>query len=284
MKTLIINSSNYVKNSKNQFQYTFPNNPTFQKGDSVAITNLSMYNSVFNVEAVRGNNTLSILFNFLVPITLDIVIPDGFYSISQINSYIQNICLINNYYMVNSSGQAIYFVEFIENPVYYSAQLNLYPILTSAEALTALYTQPVGSTWSYPTVDQTCQLILSNVNFNKLIGFNVASYPSTIQSTTQSFISSFTPEIQPVNSFIIRCNLINSAYSSPYDILGSQPINAPYGDIILSNGKTPIFNDICPNSYGSIIITFFDQNMNPVRLNDIELCLELSIDIKSERN
>src|ERR1700722_2387091 len=102
-KTIILNSSNYVANSLNQFSYQFPNCPQFKAGDQIAVTSCAIYNSTFNIEAVRGNNSFQITFNFATPVTLTITFTDGYYSASDMNYYIQQAMISAGYYATNTS-------------------------------------------------------------------------------------------------------------------------------------------------------------------------------------
>ena len=104
---IIINSANFVAGSGNTFMYTFPNYATFQDGDHVAVSLVSMYNSTFNITASRGNNTCQIIFNCATPITINVVFPDGYYSCSDLNYYLQNVMIANNLYCVNAQNNNV---------------------------------------------------------------------------------------------------------------------------------------------------------------------------------
>ena len=93
-------------------------------------------------------------------------------------------------------------------------QLNSYYLPTNANAIPLGYTKPSGATWSYPISNQTPQLTFNSA-FGNLIGFSAQTYPASIQSTNQSIVSTQTPIISPVNSYVLTCNLINSRYLIP---------------------------------------------------------------------
>ena len=161
-KTLVINSSNYVIGSGNKFVYRFPNTVNFESGSSIGLSSISIYNSTFNIEKSRGNNTIQILW---LGITYTIVIDDGYYTVNDLNFRIQQFCILNNLYMTSNGGSnIIYFVELVMNSVRYSVQLNLYAIPTEAQSLVLGYSK-VGSTWNFPLVATTPQLnILNSIN------------------------------------------------------------------------------------------------------------------------
>ena len=78
-KTLVINSSNYVIGSNNKYVYRFPNSINFEVGSSIGLSSISIYNSTFNIEKSRGNNTIQIIW---LGTTYTLVIDDGYYNVS----------------------------------------------------------------------------------------------------------------------------------------------------------------------------------------------------------
>lgn len=282
MKLLIINSTNYVANSNNTFTYTFPHNPRF-KDEQIAVSSLSMYNSIFNIEAIRGNNTFRIVLNFATPVNLDIVFPDGFYSVEDMQFYIEQKMIENGYYCVDSTGKNEYFFHLYTNSVYYNINAVCEAIPTSAQASAKSWTQGVGATWTYPVTAKTSQFTTFSNTWGDLIGYLASTtLPATPQTTIQTFSSTNTPNIQPINSLILRCNLLNSQHSIPNDILFTQPINTAFGNMIQSGNHPYIWHDIASNSYSNITITFNDQLFNPVILKDSAITLTIAIRNKNE--
>ena len=274
-KTLVINSSNYVIGSNNKFVYRFPNTQTFEAGSSIGLSSISIYNSTFNIEKNRGNNVIQIIW---LATTYTIVIDDGYYNVSDLNFRIQQFCILNNLYLLSNGGSnIIYFVELAMNSVRYSIQLNLYAIPTSIQALNMGYTIPTNANWTYPVVATTPQLNIISQTFGNLIGLNFGLYPVTTQNSTQSFLSTTTPIISPVNSYVMTCNLLNSKYSIPNTTFFSLPLSGSLGTLITSNVSTVVFNTINPQSYNEIVITFFDQYFNPLILHDFDCTITLAI-------
>ena len=273
-KTLVINSSNYVIGSGNKFVYRFPNTVNFEAGSSIGLSSISIYNSTFNIEKSRGNNTIQILW---LGITYTIVIDDGYYTVNDLNFRIQQFCILNNLYLLSNSGSnIIYFVELAMNSVRYSVQLNLYAIPTEAQSLVLGYSK-VGSTWNFPSVATTPQLNILSQSFGNLIGLTFGLYPLTPQIITQSFLSTTTPIISPVNSYVMTCNLLNSKYSIPNTTFFSLPLNGSLGTLITSNVSSIVYNKINPQPFNEIIITFFDQLFTPLILHDFDCTITLAI-------
>jgi hypothetical protein len=273
-KTIVINSSNYVQNSGNKYVYNFPQTSYFSAGSGIGVSNISIYNSIQNITQKRGNNVIILnwlgtnyIFNF----------PDGYYSVSDINFFLQQQCILNGLYVTaNSGADNVYFFELVVNSIRYSTSLNFYAIPTDAQATSLGYTKPANATWTYPVSPQTPSLSFGQP-FGNLIGFTFGTYPPTVQSTNVQYLSTSTPVISPVDSLILTCNLINSKYSVPNNILFTVPITTALGTIIQVGISSIVFNDILPQNFSTLEITIFDQLFNPVILLDKELTLTLVI-------
>ncbi len=273
-KTIVINSSNYLQGSGNKYVYNFPQTSYFPAGSGVGVSNISIYNSIQNITQKRGNNTVTL--NWL---GTDYVFtfPDGYYSVSDINFFLQNQCILNGLYVTaNSGADNVYFAELVINSIRYATSLNFYAIPTDAQATALGYTKPSNATWVYPATPQTPSLTFGQP-FGNLIGQTFGKYPPTLQSTNIQYLSTQTPVISPSDSLILTCNLVNSKYSVPNNILFSVAITTALGTIIQPSISSIVFNDILPQNFSTLEITIFDQLFNPVVLLDKELTLTLVI-------
>jgi hypothetical protein len=280
-RTLVINSSNYLAGSGNRFIYRFPNTVKFDVGSAIAVANISMYNSIQNITIKRGNNVLT--FNFLgVDYTFNI--PEGYYSISDLNFYLQQQFIIRGLYMTaNKGSDNVYFVELVVNSIRYATSLNFYVIPTESEATAKGYVKPTNATWTFPLVAQTPSLSF-NQSFGNLIGFTFGTYPlANPQPTNIQILSTETPVISPTDSLILTCNLVNSKYSIPNDVFFTLPLSSSVGSLIAFNNSTLVYNSISPQMYSTLEITFYDQLFQPVFLLDRELTLQLSISDAGEQ-
>ena len=93
MRTIILNKHNLVDNGKNNtMEYEFPNSVVFQ--DSyIAVKQVSMYYSWFNISSALGNNVFTyswesggFVYGGGIPNTFTVTIPDGLYEISDLNA------------------------------------------------------------------------------------------------------------------------------------------------------------------------------------------------------
>jgi hypothetical protein len=185
--------------------------------------------------------------------------------------------ILNNLYVVNSSGQNVYFMEFTTNAPRYAIQINAYALPTSAIATTLGYTKPAAATWSYPAA-AACPQITISASLGALLGFSAGTYPPTSTTTANTqYLSDLTPNINPVDSYILTCSLLNSPYSIPSDTFFTVPLNGGLGSLITMNPSQIVFNSIAPNYYKTITIKFYDQLFNPLLMNDFDVVITLAI-------
>ena len=281
-KLIVINSSNYVQGSGNRFVYTLPSSVKLTTKSKVGVAAISVYNSTFNISAARGNNTLAFDFHAASTITKTYTIPDGYYSVSDLNYFLQSKMFADNLYVFSNNGaNVVYFFEIVLNSVQYSTQLNSYYLPQTGEAVTLGYTKPSGASWAFPVANRAPQLTF-NAAFGSLIGFNAQQFPASVFSTNQSKISEKSPNISPIDSYNLTCNLINSRYSIPNNVFFSLPLTGSLGQLITFNSSNLVMNDIAPNVYSNIVIQFFDQLFNKFDMRDVEIVISIVIDDSGE--
>lgn len=286
MRTLIVSGQNVVSNGFNDtYTYRFPVGAVEFKDDQVAVSSINMYYSWFNITSsttgsLYNNNSFQyVWYNASGSSTYTITIPDGYYSIDDLNAYLQSQMVANGHYLVNSLSEYVYYLEFVENSSQYAVQFNSYPIPTS---LPSGYTNPASIT--FPATATTPQIIiLSTNNFDDVIGFNSGTYPSPTQSTNYSKTSDYTPQVSPVSSLVLSCNLLNNRYAIPSTLLYSfSPAGTSFGSLISIQPPELSFVDIQDGSYTEFTVQFFDQALDRIAIKDSNLVIMLTIKNKNE--
>jgi hypothetical protein len=276
---LIINGNNLDTSDRTNSRYVFQFSGTKKiENTKVCISNCSVFYNWYNISASFSNNTFSFIFpNGAGFTTYNVTIPDGYYSIPDLNSYLQQFMINNNLYLVNPAGQFVYYLEIIENPSAYKIQLNCYPVPT---ALPGSWTNP-GIV--FPPVLTTPQFVIPATNFRNLIGFNAQTFPVTPQTTTQSKLSDFTPRVNTIENVIIRSNLVSNSIANPSDTLYSfNASGTTFGGLVNSQPNFPLYLDVQDGYYSSIDIQFCDQNFNPIQFNDPNIIVQLAFKTKIE--
>jgi hypothetical protein len=280
MKTLILNSTNVVAGSDNTvFKYQFPNGGYNFKDDYIAVQEVGIYFSAFNITVSYGNNTFS--YKWVDGTTNVILIPDGYYSIKTLNEFLQFKMIANTHYLVSSTGNNIYLLEMLVNEPQYAVQLNEF-LISVAIATSNSWTLPAGATWVLPTNQILPYFIIPSNNFTKTIGFTAGQYPAgTITgvppaqvqtpsyAVSQSQLSSTAPQITPYSSFLVYCSLVNNRAVIPSQLIFSfTPQDVVFGGLSSYQVSELAWIKIEDGQYNEFVVEFRDQLGNKVKFQD----------------
>ena len=279
--TLVLNKDNLVADGKNStLVYKFPTSVEF-KDEQLAIAQLQLYYSWENINASPLNNNS---FQYQFPTaaggytTHTITIPNGLYEISDINYYLQSQMINNNHYLVNSSGQNVYYLELKVSPTDYAIAANMYSVPTS---LPTDFTNPASMPFS--AGGQTTKLIVLSTNkFSETIGFNAGTYPASTQTTDQTQKSSdFTPRnipsVQPNRNIIVTCTGINNPYANPQTKIFSIAPNVAIGGYIDYSPPEFLYNDLANGFFNELRIQLLDKEGVPLTILDPDITILLTI-------
>jgi len=275
---IIFTRSNIVAGSNNTtLLYKFPNTVSFPNHE-VALSSLAMFYAWRNIDlALYGNNILTYTWENVanVQTTYTITIPDGLYEIADINSYCQFVMIANGHYLVNASGQNVYFFNFVVNPNLYAIQLNTYQFPTSL---------PVG--WTNPAAvvfpAQTFKPQVSTPNaFNQIIGF-ASTFVSardlgTAYPNTDSYVSVTSPQVQPAPTLIINTSNINNIYSNPSTCIYAVTPTVAIGEQIVERPPEFSWNKLTSGTYSEIRLQLTTPTGQLVPILDPQLTIILAI-------
>lgn len=194
-------------------------------------------------------------------------------SIQELNDALQQFCITNGLYLINGTSN-VYYMTFVANPNSYGVDLTLFKVPTS---LPAGYTAP-SNFIGYPSVSKTMRITF-NSSFNKIVGF--ASSTLFDGSTTQTtYTSSFCPQLSPVSSILVSCNLANN----PLALNGSSNImtsfntkDTAYGATISVEPNTLTWFDINGSLASSLVVSLLDSNFNDLNVRDPQTTIQLLI-------
>jgi hypothetical protein len=299
MRTLVLNSNNIVQDGQNnKMVYNFPNSVLF-KDSYIAVSQLSMYYSWFNISTAFANNTFS--YNWTqgaTTTTYTVIVPNGLYEISSLNQYLQFTFIANGTYLTTAGGLNVYFAEFVLNPSRYAVQINTYLVPTSF----ATYTIPTNITTGLPLAPPTQTfnpVITLPANINQIFGFVAgfatdantnnsfvapvnSQYVSKNTAGTISYISTLAPNVQPNSSVLLSCSAVDNPYAQPTSIIYSITPSVAIGAII--NEKPPAFmwNRLINGTYNQLRLTILGTNLVPLAINDPAITIILVIKDKSD--
>jgi len=280
-KTILINSSNIVANTYNStFEYNFPQGGVNFRDDLIAVQQVSIYNSVFNITSANNNNSFS--YTWVDGTTVPVPIPDSYLDCAGINAYLQSIMYAETHYLTDADGNIVYLLEIVVNQARYAFQINSYLIDTTIATANS-WTLPAGATWVLPTTNSIMPMfVVPSTNIQTLIGFTAGSYPNTTitgsppnqsqapsQSASYSALSSIAPQIIPIPTYLGVCNLVQNKLAIPSQLIYSLTIEGVgFGSLYTNQIASPVFNDIADGQYTTLRFSFVDSTGNYIRFND----------------
>jgi len=302
MFVIVLNQNNLVQDGQNnKLVYKFPNS-TVLTNKYIAVSNISMYYSWFNILSTSRNNTITYTWTALnVTTTYTITIPDGLYEISALNNFFQYTCIQNNTYWIDSVGDYVYPFEFILNPNRYAVQINTY-LIPSSTPTGAILPPGANPLNFWPTTPQNTVITIP-ANFNIIVGYSanfstnaninntyVPPNPSTKQQNfvsklangTLSYLSNTSPQVQPNNNVLFSLTNINNPYSQPSSIIYSLNPNVNVGEQIYETPPNFMWNKLIDGTYNEIRLTFLGNDLNPLIINDPNMTILLTIRDKDE--
>jgi hypothetical protein len=295
MRTLILNYNNLVQDGQNnKWVYKFPNSVQFRE-NYIAFAQASIYYSWFNITANLINNTFS--YNWIngagVATTYTIKVPDGLYEVSTLNQLLQFNMIQNGHYLVNGSGENVYYAEFIVNPSRYAVQVNTYLFPT---ALPVGFTNPAGIAFPPQSFNP---IITFPSNINQIFGYTagfatnqnlnnayvppVSDYVSKLANGTLSYISTQAPNVQPNSSLLFSLSNIDNAYAQPTSIIYTLVPTVAVGQLINERPANYIWNKLIPGTYNEIRLTLLGTDLQPIKINDPSMTIVLVIKDAGEK-
>ena len=274
MATIVLNQNNITNSQNNTLVYKFPNSVQF-KNVSIAVQAISMYYSWYNISSSLVNNTFTYTWENATntQTTYTITIPNGLYEIAQINAYLQFSFIANGHYLVNSSGEYVYYAEFLVSPTAYGVNVITYPFPT---ALPSGYTNPA----SIPFPAQTFNPVITLPSaFNKIVGYT-AGYATARNlgvNTILTYTSSTSPQVQPNPTLLMTCSNINSKYGTPSTTIYSITPNVSLGNLIVAPIYNMVYNKMVDGTYNQLTIQFLGTDLQPISILDPNMTILLSI-------
>lgn len=295
MRTIVLNRSNLVQDGdNNKMIYQFPGSVEF-KDSFVALSQVSMYYSWFNISARYNNNIIQYVWtDATTTTTFNVVIPDGLYEVSRLNELLQFAMIQNGHYLVNSANENVYYLELIVNPSRYAVQINTFLVPTS---LPAGFTEPAS--WvGYAPATFNPQIILP-AKVNEILGYVVNftsdantgntfvppandAYVSKLANGTISYISTSAPDIQPNSSILVSLSGIDNKYANPTSVIYSIVPSVAIGALINEKPPQYAWNRLLPGTYNQLRLTILGTNLQPIKINDPAMTFLLVIKDKGE--
>ena len=294
LQSIFLNSQNVVYNSDkktfNKLKFKFSTPVEFKNNAKISLGSLNLYYSWFNISKAYNNNSFSYIFRGQ---SRTFTLADGNYSIDEMNELFMEYMRSQGHYTYNATTNvATYYASFSANASLYSIQMDFTPIPTTASTSSTTLRIPRYANasnvqtayFTAPTEAETMQIVINDNNFTKIIGFNAGTYPPTVQATNKSYISDFTPQVNPISAIVITNNLVKQKYTTPNNIFytfgsGGQA----FGDQIKIEPNEYQYCDVANGVYEYIELIFYDQLNRAMEFRDEEVIVNLLIQLNDDK-
>ncbi len=256
MNSLIVsNSTARSETAINEIRLDFTQAPLELKNTEVALGYLGLYYSWRNITTSFGNNGFSYVYNGT---TFPVALPDGYYSIKDLNNFLELTMRLNNHYVLDADGEPIFFISFRVNETFYTVTFDLDVIEV-----------PLGGSNPHLLVTgNTMQIVIPNTPFAEILGANPGTYPAAPATSKFSFDSQKIPNISPITSVIVSSNISSNQYNQFRDSIFTFAPTSQYASFLTFNPAYPVWGKVIDGTYDNISIRFYDQNYRPLALVD----------------
>lgn len=270
---IAINSSHQDPYMKSKYFFPFPSTRDLSN-TKIGLKSVAIYNSWPNISPIYGNQTYQLIFpTGAGNTTYTITMPEGIYSVSDLNDYLKAWFISNNLYTTNTTTKDItVYASFQANGTAYSIDFTSFPLTTS----TPSGETNAGITW--PTTVRGPQLIVQNNGFKTILGYSAGIFPASQQSTIYVKQSETVPVISPVQSVNLTCDSVLNVFSSNSSIIHSfTSKNAGSGQLVDSSPNEVSFIDCSGGSREGVTLQFTDQLGRPLMIKDPDVNVILLI-------
>lgn len=280
--TLVLNGKNVIGNNNSSFQYNFSKGAfNIPEGSEMMITNIQVPYAFFNISSLYNNNKLQLSFptGTNTYTTYDITIPNGFYTTTTLNYFLQQFMIGKGLYLVDGSGNNVYYCQILYNTTYYANTIYTFAVPT---ALPTGYSYPTGYDVNtifdgngFPNVSRTPYFTILSNDFQTYLGFSAGTYPIAGTTANYSKNSTTTPEGSSINSIIVRCSIVDNKITTPSDIVDSFPINTTFGSNIIYTPQTERYVKLSSGTFSNFTISLVDENFNIINSLDKNVLITL---------
>ena len=226
MDTIFINSENSKTSEHHVLVLKLTDKLDLRRGQrTVALSNLSIYYTWKNVKSSYNNNK----FKISAPTwSEEFELPDGSYSISDIQDYFEYILKKHRESVDNPSVRM--YINRIENRITFKIKNGYYLELLTPETMKLL-----GSTKSKITKDKNSENV---------------------------------PHLEIVELVLVHCNLVNNDYKQDSRILYTFVPNKTFGSLLEISLTNQVFSKTFNSEFQEVKVWFTDQTSKPLELED----------------
>lgn len=228
------------------------------KNKKIALSYLGIYYSWRNITSAYNNNFFQ--YRWIDGVTYNVAIPDGFFQINDICTFMQSVMFQNRHYMVDSYENPVYFIRFSSNPIYYCTTVDCFPVQVPLSG-----TNP----WSISNLGSVAQLVIIDNALTVTLGLSAGSYPLTANTTSiYSVNSQAIPNISNITTVYVASNVVGNTLNLYRNVFYQFAPTSAYGSYLVKEPYQPTYYNVDDGTYNSVSLQFFDQNYQPIPIID----------------
>ena len=265
-----------MNNNNSVFTYKFDVPINFQD-EEISLISASMYYSWRNI--TTDNNVLEYLW--VNNQTYQIVLPVGFYEVSDINAYCQYVMRENGHYYIKGTT-FVYYFEILINPTNYSCDIITYP---APVTMPSGYTKPTNA--NYYITGYNGSAIHPSVRFtskiNEIFGFDTdySTPQNATQTTPNTYQSTKAPNVNPNSALTLICDQVSNKFSN-LGVLYSIVPNVRIGSLFVDRPSHPVYLKMKGGTYDRLTFRLVNAStLLPMEILDPEINMLFSLKMKN---
>lgn len=290
-QSILFDKTKIVDNTNTTLRHNFPTTLVIDdENTQMALSSITMYNSIYNINAnLYNNNTFSYCFfdntstGQTTTTQFKVTLADGYYTTNDINEAFMAQMVANKHYVQSKTDatKRTFFISFKDNTVAYRVQAYFSVCPTTADLSNNGWDLPIGATWKANASvisSKTPTVIFPTTSaFNKILGFSQGTYPAlNTKNTAYTILGDLIPEQVPASSIIIQCNMVRNDYTVPDNCLYSfQFIGDSFGQLNSERPNELIWMRVKQGSYSSIELRMLDQNYGRLHILDPQMLINV---------
>ena len=238
MNSIVLNTANAGTTEDHKLRLSLTSD-LHLNNNLVSLSHCSIYYNWKNFKKEYGNTQFTI--HHLPSTTIIVVdLPDGSYSVRDINNYIHHIMKLAGY----ENADGTYDINVYANPVYNRVTIS------------------VSNVFQFSMTDP----------FARMLGFDTTQ----TQITNAEVNGNLVPQIEVVDTVLIHCNLVDNRVTHDSSILFAFVPNDSFGNLLSITPNYPQ-NRFCRNaSFSYVEVYFTDQDGKALHVED-RILVELQI-------
>lgn len=233
-----INTNQYLQSrtktfEKNNYNYIRQGSALVKPGDSLSKSNIYTSNTTTQCPKYKLTTEITFKYQWIDGIYYDVIVPEGYYSIEDFNTILQQTMISNTHHFINKSTKtSIFLLNFSFNISTSTIELQSLPanvyIYNNIDYEVAVPSWNLLPTWDVPLNTLYPVIIVTDNKIGNLIGFSPGAYPPNLITTNNGFLQQSTVQLLNNKTAYIAISTFESHLFSKYVQIFYKPSNSQF--------------------------------------------------------